>query len=36
MLSLVSSRLEENINDKYVIKYKDFYNSSFDLMSFNK
>lgn len=36
LLSLVSERLEQNINSNYVIKYKDFYNSSFELTSFNK
>jgi hypothetical protein len=36
MLSLVSKRLEENVSKDYVIKYKDFYNSSYELASFNK
>jgi hypothetical protein len=36
MLSLISDRLEQNLRNDYVIKYKDFYNSSFDLVSFDK
>lgn len=36
MLSLVSDRLEQTLRNDYVIKYKDFYNSSFDLVSFDK
>jgi hypothetical protein len=36
MLSLIATRLEENLRNDYVIKYKDFYNSSFDFVSFNK
>lgn len=35
-LSLVSDRLEENIKDGYNIKYKDFYNPSLQLTTFNK
>lgn len=36
MISLLKDRLEENISKDYVIKYKDFYNSSFDLVTFDK
>lgn len=35
-LELVADRLEENIKDWYNIKYKDFYNSSLELTTFNK
>ncbi|MBW7954824.1 carbohydrate ABC transporter substrate-binding protein [Candidatus Gracilibacteria bacterium] len=35
-LSLISDRLEENIKDGYNIKYKDFYNPSLQLTTFNK
>lgn len=35
-LSLVNERLEQNIKDGYNLKYKDFYNSNFELTTFNK
>jgi len=35
-LSLLDERLDENLKEWYTIKYKDFYNSSLELASFNK
>ena len=35
-LSLLNDRLEESISKDYNIKYKDFYNKSLELSSFNK
>jgi len=36
MLSLIKDRLEENLKDGYNIKYKNFYNKSLELTTFNK
>lgn len=35
-LSLLQARLEEPLKDGYSVKYKDFYNSSFEYVTFNK
>lgn len=35
-INLLKTRLEENIMPWYSVKYKDFYNSSFELTSFDK
>lgn len=35
-LSLLKDRLEENLKDGYNIKYKNFYNKSLELTTFNK